>query len=102
MLDFIKKIFGFPTQAEIEAAKAQRNVTYTFEPLVVNNKSGEPVVQTEPVVQPEPVVVAEEPVKKTRKPRTPKAETPAKVKVVAEKPSKKVTAKGAAKVPKKS
>ena len=96
MLDFIKKIFGFPTQAEIEAAKAQQDVTYKFETLVVNNKSGEPVIQ------PEPVVVAEEPVKKTRKPRTPKAEKPVKAKVVAEKPSKKVTAKGAAKVPKKS
>jgi hypothetical protein len=96
MLDFIKKIFGFPTQEEIEAAKAQQDALYKVEPLVVNNKSGEPVLQ------PEPVVVAEVPVKKTRKPRTPKVEKPVKVQMVAEKSEKKITAKRAVKASKKS
>jgi len=100
MLGFLKKIFGFPTEAEVSAAKAP----YKIEPLVVNNKTGDVV---------EPVVVAEEPklaaavvndqitdavtqtaqpTKKPRKPRAPKTEKPVKEKVVKEKAANPVKA----------
>lgn len=98
MLGFLKKIFGLPTKEE-EAAAAAR-APYKVETPAVNNKTGEVV---EPVVV--PVTVAEvvntqitdsvtqtAPVKKTRKPRTPKAEKTAKEKAVKEKAAKPVKA----------
>jgi hypothetical protein len=114
MFGFLKKIFGLPTEAEVAAAKAP----YKIEPVVVNNKTGdvviEPTVSTpEPVA---PVVVVEEvkvtvndqitdavtqaPAKKPRKPRTPKAEKPAKEKAAkpAKIAAKKVSAKRSKKV----
>lgn len=99
MLDFIKKIFGFPTKDEIEAAKVQHLAQYNGDPLIVNNKLGEPVTM---VVEEPKVAAVEQPVKKARKPRTPKAEKAVKEKVA--KPAKlvKAPAKRAAKASKKS
>lgn len=111
MFGFLKKIFGLPTTEEVAAAK-QASAPYKVEPPVVNNKTGD-VVDTPPIPYPElhkaPVeveaksrdellavnpqitdsVTQSEPVKKTRKPRTPKAEKPAKEKA-AKKAAKKI------------
>lgn len=100
MLGFLKKIFGFPTQEEVSAAKA--------ESLVVNNKTGEivqmPVVTAEPAVvnnQITDAVTQSQPVeKKARKPRAPKAEKVVKEKVA--KPVKVASKKVAAKRSKKA
>lgn len=118
MFGFLKKLFGLPTTEEIAAAK-KVSAPYKVEPPVVNNKTGD-VVDTPPIPYPElhkapeaPVefeaksrddlikstVNTSEPVKKTRKPRTPKAEKTAKEK--AAKPVKAAAKKVAVKRSKK-
>lgn len=101
MLGFLKKIFGFPTEAEISAAKAP----YKIESPMINNKTGEivepAVIPTEPKLNAvvvndqitDAVTQTVEPAKKPRKPRTPKAEKPVKEKPVKEKAAKEKAAK---------
>lgn len=98
MLGFLKKIFGLPTQEEVMAAKS----VATVEPPVVNSKTGDvvemPVVAAVPAAVNDQItdaVTQSQPaVKKTRKPRAPKADA---VKEKAAKPvkvaAKKVPAK---------
>jgi hypothetical protein len=104
MLSFIKKLLGFPTPEEINAAKA--DAPYKVEPPAVNNKTGDVVVMPEPAkTTPIPLVVdtalplavndqitdavtQEAPAKKPRKPRAPKTEKVVKVKATKEKAAK--------------
>lgn len=88
MLGFLKKILGFPTDAEVTSAKAP----YKVEAVVVNSKTGDlvelPVVSTPAVtaqvdVQHTEVVTPDvAPIKKTRKPRVAKIEATVKIKPV--------------------
>lgn len=91
MFSFIKKIFGFPTEEEKASAVAQK---LDVVPPLVNNKTGDIVEEVKVVSTSvndqitDSVTQAAEPAKKTRKPRAPKAEKPAKEKVVKEKAAK--------------
>lgn len=82
MLGFLKKIFGFPTEAEIHAAKAP----YKIEAPIVNNKTGEIVSVINDQIT-DAVTQTVGTVKKPRKPRTPKTEN-----IVKEKAAKPVKA----------
>lgn len=86
MFDFLKKIFGLPTEQEKAEAKKQSEVVpYKIEPPVFNNKTGDlvelPTVKVRKPRKPKVVVEkkkAAEPksvpaAKKTRKPRSTKS-----------------------------
>ncbi len=104
MLNFLKKIFGLPTDDEIAAAKkAVADVPYKIESPVVNTKTGDvvdtPVTVTTVNPQITDAVTQVAPTKKPRKPRTPKVEKVVKEKAVA---PKKTTASKVTRKSKKS
>lgn len=103
MFDFLKKLFGLPTREEVEAAKVRAEaVPYKVETPVINNKTGD-VVEVFPAPVNDQVtdtvtdtvtdVVTEPPAKKTRRPRTPKAQTVAEEKPVKTRAKKEKVAK---------
>lgn len=76
MFDFLKKIFGLPTEKEIaearRAAQAAAQVPYKVEAPVAVETVSTPTVPAKKVEEVKPVVE-----KKTRKPRAKKVEAPA-------------------------
>ncbi len=98
MFAFIKKLLGYPTEAEKAAAKSQAEAPYKVEVVPVSHTEVVVVkeVANDPAVEAAPAPVAETP-KKEKKPRAPKAEKAAKPKkpaaMTAKKPGRKPKAK---------